>query len=77
MSEVDRLTTLCALLIDRQVRIEAQQEITLKCLAHFVGATTGQDWRPIHADLDQQVAELVQIRRREVEQVFARLQGLG
>lgn len=75
MTPEERLTELCALLIERQVRIEAQTEVTLKCLAQFVGATTSQDWRAIFADLEQQVKESSELRRTVVDAELQRLRA--
>jgi hypothetical protein len=63
----EQLVTICALLVERQVQIEARTEVMLKTLAHFVGTVTQQEWEPMFRDQEQQVKEIAELRRREIE----------
>lgn len=73
MTSEERLAELCALLIQRQVRLEAQTEVILKALAQFVGATTHKDWQALFRDLEQQTNESAELRRLVVEAELRRL----
>lgn len=75
MSPEERLTAVCALLIERQVRLEAQTEVILKTQAVFLGKVAQMEWQPILKDLEEQVAESARLRRSVVEQELLRLRG--
>jgi len=77
MTPEERLSRLCALLIERLVKVEAQSEVILKSQAHFLAKVANVEWQPIFQDLENQVREAAAIRRKIVEQEFERLRQRG
>lgn len=73
MTPEQRLATIAALLAERLARVEAQNDIILKSQAHFLATMARTDWKPIHQDLQDQVNEVLEVRRREVLEEFRRL----